>query len=242
MSKWTRSSRSRADPLDPGPAGFAHRGLHAGFESPENSIAAFEAALEIGAGIECDLRLTADAHVVVFHDHDAMRLCGSPHRISRSTIADVSALRVANRSIPTLTNLLELVGGRVPLLLEIKVDRNVRRLASSLRQALVDYGGPYGLMSFDPRIVRLIKTQMPDARRGLVIQDRLTPLRRRVAMRLADPHFIAVERAALAKPWVAYARAHLPVYSWTIRTAAERAQAEVHADALIWEDDGRSRA
>lgn len=170
-----------------------------------------------------------------------MRLCGTPRRISRSTIADLAALRVANRSIPTLASLLELVGGRVPLLLEIKVDRNVRRLASSLRQALAGYHGSYGVMSFDPRIIRLIKSQMRDARRGLVIKDRISPLQRRVAMRLADPHFIAVERAAIAKPWVARAREHLPVYSWTIRTAAERAQAEVHADALIWEDDGRPR-
>lgn len=94
-------------------------------------------------------------------------------------------------------------------------------------------------MSFDPRIVRLIKTQMPNACRGLVVQDRLSPLRRRVAIRLADPDFLAVERAAMTKSWVAKARSHRPVYSWTIRTAAERAQAEVQADALIWEDDGR---
>jgi glycerophosphoryl diester phosphodiesterase len=69
-----RSSRSVPDPLDPGPAGFAHRGLHHGAGFPENSLLAFAAALELGAGIECDLRLTADDQILVFHDADAWRL------------------------------------------------------------------------------------------------------------------------------------------------------------------------
>ena len=80
-----RSSRSVADPLDPGPEGFAHRGLHFGSGFPENSLIAFAAALELGAGIECDLRLTADDQILVFHDADAMRMCASPMRIGRST-------------------------------------------------------------------------------------------------------------------------------------------------------------
>ena len=60
-------------------------------------------------------------------------------------------------------------------------------------------------------------------------------------MMLADPHFLAVDRAALGQPWVARARRRLPVYSWTIRTAAERVAAAPLADALIWEADGRPR-
>lgn len=237
-----RSSRSEPDPLDPGPAGFAHRGLHAGFEVPENSIAAFEAAIETGAGIECDLRLTADAHVVVFHDPDAQRLCGTPHRISRSTLEEVSKLRVAHdRRIPTLEAMLELVGGRVPLLLETKVDRNVRRLAFALERTLAAYDGPFGVMSFDPRLVRQMKARMPSARRGLVVGERLNPIERQVAIHLADPDFLAVAFPLLGRPWVARVREHMPVYGWTIRTAAERAQAAVHADSLIWEGDGRPR-
>ena len=69
----------------------------------------------------------------------------------------------------------------------------------------------------------------------------LPALRRRFSIALASPHFLAVERTALRRPWVAKARRKRPVYSWTIRTAAERAQAEVQADALIWEGDGRPR-
>jgi hypothetical protein len=69
----------------------------------------------------------------------------------------------------------------------------------------------------------------------------LPSLRRRAAIWLADPQFLAVERSALGKAWAARVREHMPIYSWTIRSDAERAQAEVQADALIWEGDGRPR-
>src|SRR4051794_11304097 len=83
-SRSMQSSPSSPDPLDPGPAGFAHRGLHYGAGFPENSLLAFAAALELGAGLECDLRLTADNQILVFHDADALRLCASPMRIGAS--------------------------------------------------------------------------------------------------------------------------------------------------------------
>ena len=236
-----QSSRSAADPLDPGPKGFAHRGLHYGAGFPENSLVAFAAALELGAGIECDLRLTADNRIVVFHDEDAWRICGSPAVIGRSTLAELGRLRVGEGPIPTLASLLKLVAGRVPLLLEIKVDRDIWRWGPALRRELPRYRGPLGVMSFDPRVPRLVKTNMPEVGRGLVVRGDLHPLRRRMAMWLANPHFLAVERRALGRPWVERARKRMPVYSWTIRTAAERAQAEVQADALIWEADGRPR-
>ena len=234
-----RSSPSKAEPLDPGPAGFAHRGLHHGEGFAENSLVAFAGALELGAGIECDLRLTSDDQVLVFHDADAMRMCSSPVRIGQSTWAELQSMRVGDHPIPTLQRLLSLVASRVPLLLEVKAGGDQWRLAPALKRALAGYGGPFGIMSFDPRIVRLIKTNLPHVRRGLVIRDDLSPLRRRLALWLADPQFIAVEVAAVGKPWVARLRETMPVYTWTVRTPEQRRQAEVHADAAIWEADGR---
>lgn len=241
-----RSSRSGADPRDPdplgpGPAGFAHRGLHHGAGLPENSLLAFAAALEAGSGIECDLRLTADDEIVVFHDADAWRLCSSPLRIGHSTLAELGRLRVGEGPIPTLASLLHLVAGRVPLLLEVKVDGDLWRWAPALKRALGGYPGPYSVMSFDARLPRLLKTNLPKVRRGLVVRDSLSPLQRRLALWLASPDFVAVQRTALGNAWVARARTCMPVYSWTIATAEQRAQAEVHADALIWELDGRPR-
>jgi glycerophosphoryl diester phosphodiesterase len=236
-----RSSRSAPDPLDPGAAGFAHRGLHDSATFIENSFVAFAAALERGAGIECDLRLTADNHIVVFHDADALRLCGSHAVIARSTLAELARFSVSNRPIPTLRQLLKLVDGRVPLLLEAKIDERFWRFGPALLAALGAYGGAYGVMSFDPRLPRWLKTNAPHIRRGLVIADRLSPVRRWWAMMLADPDFLAIDRAALNQPWVERARRRLPIYSWTIRSAADRAAAEPFADALIWEADGRPR-
>jgi glycerophosphoryl diester phosphodiesterase len=230
---------SGADPLDPGPAGFAHRGLHHGAGFPENSLTAFAAALELGAGIECDLRLTADDRIVVFHDADAWRMCASPLLIGGSTLEDLARLRLGEHPIPTLESLLSLVDGRVPLLLEVKVESDVWRWVPALKPSLGGYGGPVGVMSFDPRLSRLLKTNMPEVRRGLVVRDGLPPMRRRLAMWLADPQFVAVDRTALGKSWVARARRRGPVYSWTVRTPEQRAQAQVHSDALIWEADGR---
>ena len=126
-------------------------------------------------------------------------------------------------------------------MLEIKVENDIWRWKHALGHALLGYSGPFGVMSFDPRISRLMKTNMPDVRRGLVIRDSLPAPRRRAAIWLADPQFIAVDRSALGKRWVERMRRRMPVYSWTIRTAEERAQAAVHADALIWESDGRPR-
>ena len=234
-----RSSRSVADPLDPGPSGFAHRGLHYGSGIPENSLIAFAAALEAGAGIECDLRLTADNHILVFHDADAMRMCASPMRIGQSTLAELGRLRLAEQPIPTLPSLLALVGGRVPLLLEIKSDDDIWRWSPALKSALAGYDGPIGIMSFDARIVRLIKTNLPQVRRGLVVRDRLPAWKRALALWLADPQFLAFDVAALGKAWVANLRRRMPVYSWTVRSVEQRRQAAVHADAAIWEGDGR---
>jgi len=234
-----RLSPSKPDPLDPGRAGFAHRGLHSGTAFPENSLIAFAAALELGAGIECDLRLTRDNRIVVFHDADAWRMCASPLRIGASTLGELARLSVGEHPIPTLESLLTLVAGRVPLLLEIKVENDIWRWAPALRLALKDYAGPFGVMSFDPRISRLMRTNLPDVRRGLVVRASLAPLRRAVAMWLAAPQFLAADRAALGTTWVASARQRMPIYSWTIRSAADRAQAAVQADALIWEADGR---
>lgn len=236
-----RSSRSAPDPLDPGAQGFAHRGLHHGAGFPENSLVAFAAALEAGAGIECDLRLTSDNRIIVFHDADCWRMCASPLQVGASTLERLRRLKVGDHSIPTLEALLTLVDGRVPLLLEIKVANDLWRWMPAVKELLGQYPGPFAVMSFDPRIPRLFKTNMPSVRRGLLIPADLSPVRRRLYHWLAAPDFIAVEFAAIARSWVARLRLRLPVYCWTIQTADHRSQAEVHADALIWEGNGRPR-
>jgi glycerophosphoryl diester phosphodiesterase len=236
-----RSSPLGPDPLDPGRLGFAHRGLHFHFAVPENTLPAFSAAIDFGAGIECDLRLSADDRLIAFHDSDARRLSASPLQIGRSSWTDLAGLRVGGHPIPSLEAVLALVAGRVPLLLEAKVEHDRRRWLPALRRELAGYGGRFAVMSFDARLCRLIKRAIPSIRRGLLLKDRQTSLERNIAIRIAAPDFLGVELAAVTKRWVAAERRIRPVYCWTIRTATDRAQASVQADALIWEGDGRPR-
>lgn len=235
-----RSSRSAPDPLDPGPAGFAHRGLH-GPGVPENSMAAFEAAIAACAGIECDLRLSADGVPIVFHDRDALRLCADPRVCSETSWEELSLLRLSDNDgrIPSLAQMLELTCGKAPLLLELKDERNAPRFAAAVVAELRRYDGPVGVMSFAAGVGRWLAEHAPWIRRGLVLSGRDSTIRRWHKMRRADPQFLAVKVTELGQAWVHKARESMPVYSWTIRNPGERETAQVHADASIWEADGR---
>jgi len=160
-------------------------------------------------------------------------------QIGRSTITAIGELRLAGEPIPTLEELLALVGGRVPLLLEIKTDDDVARWGPALLEKLTAYRGAYGVMSFDPMLARSLKAHLPEVRRGLVIDADLSSFRRKLALSLADPQFVAVDRRSAGEDWVQALRRLMPVYTWTIRTPEDRMQAQVQADALIWEADGR---
>ena len=222
--------------------GFAHRGLH-GPGVPENSLRAFRAAIAAGAGIECDLRLAADGVAMVFHDRDALRLCGSALIICETEAAGLSALRLLDSAerIPTLADMLGLVSGRVPLLLELKDDGNIPRLCSAVVDQLYGYNGPVGLMSFSAEVGHWLRLHAPNIRRGLVMSGRDSAFRRWLNFRSADPMFLAVKSTELGKGWARSARARMPLYSWTIASPAQLETAEIHADAPIWESDGRPR-
>ncbi|MEO8547675.1 MAG: glycerophosphodiester phosphodiesterase family protein [Sphingomicrobium sp.] len=236
-----RSSPSKLDPLDPGPAGFAHRGLH-GVGVPENSLAAFQAALDREAGIECDVRLSGDGSAVVFHDGNLKRICDVALDVERTASALLTGQRLGgtNEYLPALWRVLELVDGQVPLLLELKTRKgNAAKLCAEVRADLSPRSGAIGIMSFDPKVLRWFRRNAPHIRRGFVIGEDLSWMKRWLILVITAPQFIAVNRAALGLPWVVRARRRMPIYSWTIRTPTEREQASVHADVLIWEADGR---
>jgi glycerophosphoryl diester phosphodiesterase len=239
-----RSSRSATDPLDPGPKGFAHRGLH-GPGIPENSLTAFRAALELGAGIECDVRLSGDGEVMIFHDHDLRRLCASALTVEATSARVLAGQRLfdSEQHIPRLRDLLDLVAGKAPILVELKCrGGNAANLARAVSAELADYAGPVGVMSFEPKATRWFAKHRPQLRRGLVISERASAFDRWRGINMSAPHFLAVDRVALVRPWPAKVREKHWLYSWTIRTPADRETAQVHADALIWEADGRPRS
>ena len=224
--------------------GFAHRGLH-GSGVPENSLAAFRAALNLGAGIECDVRLSADNKVMVFHDHDLRRLCASALAVesTRSAVLSSQKLFDSGEHIPQLRELLDLVEGQVPILVEVKCrGGNAAQAAGAVANELKGYTGPVGVMSFEPTVGKWLKRHDPDICRGLVISERAGAIDRWRSIRSASPAFLAIDFGALARPWLNKVRRSRWVYCWTIRSPSDRQTAEVHADALIWEGDGRPGA
>ncbi len=144
---------------------YAHRGLWSKREGiPENSMAAFQRAADAGYGIELDVHMTADGNLVVFHDDTLRRMCGIEGRIADRTIEELQDLRLAGtgQGIPLLSSVLEMIDGRVPLLIELKMpDRDISmcRVVCAL---LETYGGEYLIQSFNPFGVRWIRRRYPE--------------------------------------------------------------------------------
>ena len=213
----------------------------------ENSPSAFAAAIERGLGIECDIQRSLDGQPMVFHDWDLARLLGRPDRGEALTADEWRALRYANGDAPIdLAELLALVAGRVPLLIEIKsrAGSDVDRSSASVAAALAGYRGPVAVMSFDPRVPRWFARHAPDVVRGLVMtesggREALGPVRRRLALRYSQAEFLAYDVRDLPSRFAAAQRARgLPLLTWTVRSPALRATAVAHADAPIAEGAG----
>lgn len=231
---------------------IAHRGLHVRAAGvPENSQAAFAAAIEHRWGIELDVRLSRDGVATVFHDATLERVCGKAGRMSDLTAAELGRLNLFGtaETVPTLRQTLDLVGGRVPILIEVKNynDAKVGPLETAVREALDGYPGPYAVQSFSPMTVDWFRRHMPKVPRGqLASIDAEFPqmtLAGRMILRAAlrawfgNPDFVGYNVKYMPAPLTRRARARgLPVLAWTVRTMQQRAHALAHADNLIFEN------
>lgn len=147
----------------------AHRGLHTKDKAvPENSLAAFEAAKQAGYGMEFDIQLSSDGRVVVFHDDELDRVCHVKGRVDSFTYSQLQdfSLEHTSHKIPLLTDVLDLVAGETPLIIELKTGPKNAELCSRAYDILKKYNGPYCIESFDPRIVRWFKINAPEVLRG----------------------------------------------------------------------------
>lgn len=148
---------------------FAHRGLHAEDKSvPENSLEAFRLACEAGYGMELDVQLSRDGRVVVFHDDTLNRVCGVDARVDELDFDELRALRLCgtDHQIPLFSEVLDVVHGRGPLIVELKSGRRNRELCEKTLLLLRGYGGDYCIESFDPTIVGWFRKNAPDILRG----------------------------------------------------------------------------
>lgn len=226
---------------------YAHRGLH-GESIPENSLAGARLAIERGMGIECDIQRSRDDWPMVFHDWDLLRLTGNEGLTEGRTAVELRELRYldSEEAPAPLIDLLTLVDGRVPLLIEIKSKRgyDVECTCRIVADCLHDYSGPHAVMSFDPRVARWFRHHSPQTCVGLVMREdkhgyTQKPWQRRLALWIAKPDFLAYHIAALPSRWVAGLRAKgLPILTWTVNSPETRARALQNADALIAEGAG----
>ncbi len=150
---------------------IAHRGLHKENGSiPENSIAAFKAAIANHYAIECDLSLTKDGNIIVFHDHNLKRLTGLNKKVEQVNYDELKDLNlfISNEKIPRLEELLTLVGGKVPLLIELKPHGNMKKLCQTFMHHMEKYQGKWAVFSFHPKVVLWFKKNYPDVVRGQI--------------------------------------------------------------------------
>lgn len=152
---------------------YAHRGLH-GNGVPENSMAGFRLALKSGYGIEFDVHLMADGELAVIHDASLLRTAGEDVKIEDLTKADLDRyfLEGTDEKIPLFADVLALYGGKAPLIIELKCERNnYAALSEAVCNALEGYEGAYCLESFDPRVVNWLKKHRPDMIRGQLTEN-----------------------------------------------------------------------
>jgi len=227
---------------------IAHRGLHSGDAAcPENSLPAFEAALRAGYAIELDVHLSADRRVVVFHDDDLERMTGRPAPITGCSWGEIRRLRLLGTAhgVPSLEDVLDLVDGKVPLLVEIKDQPRLRELCAAALQCLRHHPGPFAVQSFNPRAMGWFARHAPQVPRGQISGDfrgedlafhKKFLLKRLLLNRVSRPHFIAYDHRGLPTRRVARARSRgLPVLAWTVRSEHEAARAMMYSDNVIFE-------
>lgn len=235
---------------------IAHRAYHNRAEGrPENSRAAVRAAVAAGYGIEIDLQPSADGVPMVFHDYDLRRLTGVAGRFRGMTAAALGAtpLLGGTEGIPTLAEVLEIVAGKVPLLIELKdqdgaMGADVGPLEAATAQVLAGYAGPVAVMSFNPHAVAAFHAALPQVPVGLTTSAYLAadwpllPAAVRDHLRAIPDYdrvgasFVSHEAADLAAPRLAALRAQgAAVLCWTIRSPEAEAEARKRAQNITFE-------
>lgn len=229
---------------------FAHRGLHDNAsEAPENSMAAFRKAVEAGLGMELDVQVTKDGVPVIFHDFNLERICGVEGKVVNHTYEELQAYTLCHSEerIPKLSDLLEMVDGRVPLIVEIKAETADVSGCVIIDGLLRAYHGPYCIESFNPMVLWWFRRH-----RGNVVRGQLSSNFRKegeywnilyFAMThllfnfLTKPDFIAYNHKFSEEPGRRICR-HLyrhPAAAWTIRSEKDLEALKGEYDVFIFD-------
>lgn len=230
---------------------YAHRGLH-GNGVPENSMAAFKAALEKGFGAELDIHLTADGELAVIHDSSLLRTAGADLKAEQLTKAQLKEYRLegSDERIPLLEDVLELYHGKFPLIIELKPENNNHAaLCDAAFKRLDRYGGDYSVQSFDPRCLMWIKKHRPHAVRGQLAENFFVS-RQKMSFVLKFILSYLILNFLTLPDYVAYNFQHknkclserlcrklwgLTSFAWTIRSIEDHASARSEGRISIFE-------
>ena len=231
---------------------YAHRGLHKGNKTgtpPENSLEAFELACQAGYGIELDVQLSRDGVVMVFHDSTLIRMTGKEGKVSDYTAEELGKITLADsdQTIPTFREVLALVDGRVPLLVELKGESFDKSLCPKVAEILKEYKGDYCLESFNPLLIGEMKKYLPESYRGLLYTNackekkKITVINVAVTLMLlnfiAKPNFIAYNKVYRNKLQVKLTTKlfKAPRFVWTTRSEEELMTARKLGECPIFE-------
>lgn len=231
---------------------YAHRGLHSP-GVPENSLAAFRAAVEKGFGAELDVHLLSDGNLAVIHDSKLMRTTGREGRVEDLTTDRLKEyfLEGTAETIPEFADVLDTFAGKTPLIVELKsVDGNHAALTRAVCDMLESYPGAYCLESFDPRCVAWLKRNRPHLIRGQLAEDFTVsgnglPWLLNFAMThnllnfTTRPDFIAYkfsDRHKTPSAWLCRRVLGLQGVTWTLRTREDFAAAEQEGWLPIFEN------
>ena len=227
---------------------IAHRGCHDTERNIfENSLSAFEESVSRRYPAELDVRLLADGEVCVFHDENTNRMTGIDRQVSSLTTEELSTFRLrgTDSTIPLLSTVLERIGGKVPLLIELKSSTVAGPLERNTAALLSSYRGKAAIQSFNPHTVRWFYTHAPDIPRGQLggrMRDTDLTALQKILMRTllctvySRPHFVTFESAVLpCIPCNLVRRRRLPLLAWTVQSDAEERRIRGLCDNIIFE-------
>ena len=229
---------------------YAHRGLHdLNLGIPENTMAAFRRAVEHGYGIELDIQLTKDGQVVAAHDFDLKRICGIEKDVDELTYEELKELPVLGTSehIPLFQDVLDLVDGKVPLIVEIKYKNVGNPICRKAAEILDHYSGPYCIESFHPVALMWFRKYRPYIRRGQLGMNfhkddgRIHPVyyfpRHLLTNCFTHPDFIAYDHHARSALSLTLCRVlfGMPCFAWTVKSPQELYACEHVFDYFIFE-------